>query len=61
MLHPVGKQTYKLELLKKWRVHNVFHISPLEQDTIRKRQMSQEVPELDTGDKDSKEYKVEAI
>ena len=29
VLHPVGKQAYKLELPKKWRVHNVFHVSLL--------------------------------
>ena len=36
VLHPVGKQAYKLELPKKWRIHNVFHMSLLEQDTTRK-------------------------
>ena len=30
VLHLVGKQTYKLELPKKWRIHNVFHMSLLE-------------------------------
>ena len=61
VLHPVGKQAYKLELPKKWRVHDVFHVSLLEQDTTRKGRVSEEVPELDAGDKDSEEYKVEAI
>ena len=59
MLHPVGKQAYKLELSKKWRIYNVFHVSLLEQDTIRKERVKK-LPELDTGDV-SKEYKVEAI
>ena len=36
VLHPVGKQAYKLELPKKWRIHDVFHVSLLEQDTTRK-------------------------
>ena len=36
VLHPVGKQAHKLELLKKWRIHHVFHVSLLEQDTTRK-------------------------
>ncbi len=36
VLHPVGKQVYKLELPKKWRIHDVFHVSLLEQDTTRK-------------------------
>ena len=61
MLHLVGKQAYKLKLRKKWRVYNVFYVSVLEQDTIRKGCMSEKVPELDAGDKDSEEYKVEAI
>ena len=26
VLHLVGKQAYKLELLKKWRIHDVFHM-----------------------------------
>ncbi len=30
VLHPVGKQAYKIELPKKWRLHDVFHVSLLE-------------------------------
>ena len=40
VLHPVGKQAYKLELPKKWRIHNVFHVLLLEQDTTKKRQVN---------------------
>ena len=29
-LHLVEKQAYKLELLKQWKIHNVFHVSLLE-------------------------------
>ena len=59
VLYPVGKQAYKLELLKKWRIHNVFHVSLLEQDTTRKGRVHEEnVEELD-GDKGK--YEVEAI
>ena len=36
VLHPVGSQAYKLELPKRWRIYDVFHMSLLEQDTIRK-------------------------
>ena len=61
VLHPVGKQAYKLEIPKKWKVHNMFHMLLLEQDTTRKRQVSKEVSELDAANKDSKEYEVEAI
>ena len=61
VLHPVGKQTYKLELPKKWRIHNVFHVSLLEQDTTRKGRVHEEnVEELDAGD-DSRKYEIEAI
>ena len=59
VLHPVGKQAYKLELPKKWKIHNVFHVSLLEQNTTKKGRV-EKVPELDAGD-NSKEYKVEAI
>ena len=58
VLHPVGKQAYKLELPRKWRIHDVFHVSLLEQDTTKKeREFS--VPEFEPGN--DKEYEVEAI
>ena len=59
VLHLVGKQAYKLELPKKWRIPDVFHMSLLEQDTTKKERVKK-VPKLDSGDK-SKEYEVEAI
>ena len=59
VLHPVGKQAYKLELPKKWRIHDVFYVSLLEQDTTRKGRVH-EAEELNVGD-DSGEYEVEAI
>ena len=62
VLHPVGKQAYKLELPRNWRIHDVFHMSLLEQDTTRKRRVhEQNLEELDAGDNDSGEYEVEAI
>ena len=61
VLHPVGKQAYKLELPKKWRIHNVFHVSLLEQDTTRKEQVDKNVTKLEFDAGDSKEYKMEAI
>ncbi len=58
VLHLVGKQAYKLELPKKWKIHDIFYISLLEQDTSRKGQVEIAI-ELDEGN--SKEYKVETI
>ena len=59
VLHLVGEQAYKLEQPKKWRIHDVFHMSLLEHDTIRKERV-EKVAEIDADD-NSKEYKVEAI
>ena len=61
VLHPVGKQAYKLELLKKWKIHNVFYMSLLEQDITRKKRVDEKVTELEFDTGDSKEYKLEAI
>ena len=61
VLHPVRKQAYKLELPKKWKIYDVFHLSLLEKDTTKKERVHEEnVEELDAGD-NSREYKVEAI
>ena len=61
VLHPVGKQTYKLELLRKWRIPDVFHVSLLEKDTIRKERADENVTLLKFETGDSEEYEVEAI
>ena len=58
ILHPVGKQVYKLELLRNWRIHDVFHMLLLEQDIIKKeREFS--IPEFELGN--NKKYEVKAI
>ena len=59
VLHPVGKQAYKLELLKKWRIDNVFQISLLEQNTTKKRQFNDMQLEFKAGN--DKEYEVNGI
>ena len=54
---------YKLDFPTKWKIHDVFHVSLLEQDTTKKRQMNElfpePEPEFDAGN--NKEYKVKAI
>ena len=59
VLHPVGKQVYKLELARKWKIHDVFYVSQLEQNT-RWKGREFLVPEFEPEDND-KEYKVETI
>ena len=59
VLYPVGKQAYKLELLKKWRIYNVFHVSLLEQNITRKERI-EKVLELNAGN-NSKKHKVKTI
>ena len=61
VLHPIRKQAYKWELPKKWRIYDVFHILLLKQNTIRKNWVDKKISELDVSNKDSKEYKLEAI
>ena len=61
VLHLVEKQAYKLEFPRKWRIHNVFYMSLLEQDTTRKGQVDKDEMKLDAGDDESGEYEVEAI
>ena len=54
MLHPVEKQAYKLELPKKWKIHDVFHMLLLEQDTTMKGRVDKKVRqmEFEAGDND---------
>ena len=59
VLYLVGKQAYKLEFFKKWRIYDVFYVWLLKQDTTKKER-DDNIAERDTGD-DSREYKVEAI
>ena len=59
VLYLIEKQAYKLELPKWWRIHDVFHVSLLEQDTTRKERVDEQVTEPEAGD--SEEYEVEAI
>ena len=63
VLHPVGSQAYKLELPKQWKIHDVFHVSLLEQDITRKGRVDEKIAEqleFEAGG-DNKEYEVESI
>ncbi len=65
VFHIVGKQVYKLELSKKWKIHDVFHMSLLKHDTTRKGRVDKALPEpekeYDFEAGDIKKYEVEAI
>ncbi len=60
----VGKQIYKLELPTKWKIHNVFYMSLLEQDITKKGRVDNKAlpePEKEFEAGGDKEYEVEAI
>ncbi len=62
VLHPIGKQVYKLELPKKWKIYDVFHLSLLEQDTTRKEWVNEMTFKLEfESDGDGEEYEIKAI
>ena len=52
-----------LKLSRKWKVHDVFYVSLLEQDITRKRRVDKKISQIifDVDDNDSGKYKVEAI
>ena len=58
VFHLVGKQVYKLKLLVRWKIYNVFYLLLLNQDTIRKKRINK-LTEFDVDD--DKEYEVKAI
>lgn len=61
VLNLITKQAYKLELVKKCKVYNVFYVSLLKQKIIRKKRVNNTIAQLKLKDGDSKKYKVNAI
>ena len=59
MLYSVDKQAYKLKLLKKWKVYNIYYILLLKQN-ITKKDRVEKVPGFDANN-NSKKYNLEAI
>lgn len=51
---------YKLKLLKKWKIYDIFHVSLLEQNTTKKRRVNKTIQlKFEAGN--DKEYEVERI
>ena len=48
-------------MFKKWRIHNVFPVSLLEQDTTKKRQENNMQLDFEFKTGNNKEYEVEGI
>ena len=61
VLYPVGKQAYKLKLPKKWRIHDVFHVSLLEQNTTKKGRVNNTQLNFEFEAGNDKEYEVDGI
>ena len=61
VLYPVGKQAYKLELPKKWKIHDVFYVSLLEQNTTKKGQVNDMQRDFEFEAGNDKEYEVDGI
>ena len=59
VLHSVDKQAYKLELPKKRKIHDIFHLSLLEQDITKKGQVNDMQLEFEPGN--DKKYEVNVI
>lgn len=60
VLYSVGKQAYKLELLKKWRIHEVFHMFLLEWNITKKGQVDENVTQLEFEVNDVKKFEVKS-
>ena len=62
VLYTVGNQAYKLELPKKWRIHDVFHVSLLEHDIIKKWRVDETTFQLEfKANGKGRKYKIKGI
>lgn len=61
----IKKQAYKLKLLKKQKIYNVFYILPLQKNTIKREQIGKKLTNLDSNLKldieNNQKYKVKSI
>lgn len=58
----MDKQVYKLELFAKQRIYHVFHMSLIEQDTIKKERVNKFLKlKLELDAREYKKYKVKTI
>ncbi len=60
--HPIGNEAYKIKLLKKCGIHNVFYIPLLDHDSAKKGRVDKTTSQRKfvAGD-NGREYKVEEI
>ena len=61
VLHLIGKQAYKLKLPKKQKIHDVFHVSLVKQDTTKKEQLNDMQLDFEFKAGNNKEYEVDGI
>ena len=61
VLHPISKQAYKLKLPKKWKIHDFFHVSLLEQNTTKKGRINNMQLDFKFEAGNNKKYKVDGI
>lgn len=63
VLYLVEKQVYKLKLPKRQRIHDVFYMSPMEQDITKKKWVDKATFQLKFDNKKTKSdnYEVDAI
>ncbi len=61
-MEAVGKQTYKLRMPSKWRIHLMFHIPFLKRDVTRKKVVDQKIADqIEFEKRKQPEQKVDLI